>query len=277
MSKKTKQVTKKEKRRTVRRQERRFVPQASGNTTAVRAAGALAAMLLGAGVWGYLYAQSLAEDEKLKSLPMYLIAAGAVLSGIALWFGSSSESPVRVGAPGIAVEKGDVRRMPWWSIEKIAFDAGGLGLVVAGKDEAGVAWTVKMPLKTHPDAVAWLVKEARHRIPGAVDIADELQEKLPLAAPNAGTLVDLEPLQVVGRKDAVSGKTISYEPDACVCSRCERIYMKRSVPKKCACGNSLAQFRANDGDDDTAEDEDSDESSGSESADKVTAEQAAES
>jgi hypothetical protein len=259
MSKKTKQVTKKEKRRAQRRQERRFVSQASGNTTAVRAVSALAAMLLGAGAWGYLYAQSFAEDEKLRALPSYLVAAGAVLLGVAIWFGTSSEPPVRVGAPGIAVEKGELRRMPWWGVEKIAFDSGAIALVVTGQDEAGVAWTFKVPLKAHPDAVAWIVKEASERVPKTVDVTDELREKLPLAALYAGTLVDHEPLQVVGRRDAVSGKIISYEPDACVCGQCERVYLKRSVPKKCKCGSSLAHLRPKDAADTNDDDEDEDE------------------
>ena len=48
---------------------------------------------------------------------------------------------------------------------------------------------------------------------------------------------------VVGKKDAISGKLISYEPDARVCTRCERVYFKRSVPKRCKCGNSLLELR----------------------------------
>jgi hypothetical protein len=247
MSKKSKgkqQASKKDKRRSaVRRQERRFVSQASNNAALVRATSALAALLLGAGAWGYFYAKSFAEDEKLRALPTYLIAAGAVLMGIAIWFGTSSESPVRVGAPGISVEKGELRRMPWWSIERIAFESGSLALVITGKDEAGSDWTFKVPVKAHAEAISWIVKEALDRIPRRVDIPDELLEKLPVAQEHAGTRIDLEPLQVVGKKDAITGKTISYEPDAAVCSRCERVYLKRSVPKKCKCGNSLAHLR----------------------------------
>jgi hypothetical protein len=63
--------------------------------------------------------------------------------------------------------------------------------------------------------------------------------------------VELEALQVVGKRDAVSDKLISYEPDGRVCTRCERVYDKRSVPKKCRCGASLLALRgatADDGD-----------------------------
>lgn len=246
MSKKTKQATKKDKRRAVRRQERRFVSQASTNATVVRALGALSAMCLGGGAWGYLYAQSFADDDKLKAVPAYLIAGGAVLLGLTIWFGTSSEPPVRVGAPGIAVEKGDLRRMAWWGVDKISLESGTLTLLVEGTDESNVAWTFKVPLKSHPEAVPWIVREAQERIPSRVDIPEEQLAQLPGTSEQAGTIVDLEPLQVVGRKDALSGTTISYEPDACVCARCERVYLKRSVPKKCKCGNSLAHLRPKD-------------------------------
>lgn len=261
---KGKQTTKKEKRRGgVRRQERRFVSQAATSATITRALGALSALLLGAGLWAYFYAKSFTEDEKLKPVPSYLIAAGAVLMGVTIWIGTSSESPVRVGAPGIAVEKGELRRMPWWSVDKIMFESGSLALVVTGKDEAGTDWTFKVSLKSHAEAIGWIVKEALDRIPRRVDISDEMLEKLPAAHEHAGQRVDLEPLQVVGKKCAVTGKTISYEPDARVCPRCERVYMKRSVPKKCKCGNGLLELRAKplegeDEDLDTSDDENDD-------------------
>ena len=259
MSKKTKgnQATKKDKRRgSVRRQERRFVSQASTNPTIVRLIGALAALVLGAGLWAYFYGKSFADDEKLRAIPSYLIAGGAVLLGITIWIGTSSDSPIRVGAPGVSVEKGELRRMPWWAVEKILFESGTLALVMVGKDEAGADWTFKVPIKAHPEAAGWIVKEALDRVPRRVDISDEVLDKLPQAHEHAGQLLDLEPLQVVGKKDALSGKTISYEPDARVCSRCERVYFKRSVPKKCKCGNSLVHLRPKSGDvDETDEDE----------------------
>ena len=200
MSKRTKgkQTTKKDKRRGgVRRQERRFIPQASTNPTIVRLIGALAALVLGAGLWAFFYAKSFADDEKLKAVPSYLIAGGAVLLGIMIWIGTSSESPIRVGAPGISVEKGELRRMPWWAVEKILFESGALALVVVGKDEAGADWTFKVPIKAHPEAAAWIVREALDRIPRRVDIADDVVDKLPEAQEHAGQRVDLEALQVV--------------------------------------------------------------------------------
>ncbi len=260
MAKKEKTATKKGRRGSVeRRRERRFVAQASTGTTTVRALGGVAALLLGAGVWGYFYAQSFATDDQLRAFPSYLIAAGAVLMGLTIWIGTSSESPVRVGAPGIAVERGEVRRMPWWAVDTITFEPGSLSVVVAGKDESNVDWTFKVPVRTHPEAAGWLVKEAVERIPRRVDIADDTLDKLPAAHEHAGTVIDLEPLQVVGKRCAVTNKTISYEPDARVCPRCERVYAKRSVPKKCKCGNSLVHLQPPVGEGDDPEDTDEDE------------------
>jgi len=241
------------KSRAGRRQERRFIAQSAYNPWLVRILGGLGALLLGAGVWGYLYGHAFDADEKLKQLPSYLVAAGAILTGAAIWVGTSSETPLRVGAPGIAMERGEVRRMPWWGLSQLTWESGNMALVVAGKDETGASWTFKVPVKSHPEAVGWIVKEALERVPKVVDIKDDILEKLPGANPHAGLVVDLEPLQVVGKKDATTGKLISYEPDARVCVRCERVYFKRSVPKRCKCGNSLLALRGsineNDGDD----------------------------
>jgi hypothetical protein len=255
-TKKTKK--KSEKKRSGRRQERRFVSQASTNPMLVRGLGAVAALLLGAGVWAYVYAQSFTTDAD-RPIPSYIIAAGAVLMGITIWIGTSAENPIRVGDPGIAVEKGDLRRMPWWGVEKITFEPGSLALVITGTDEANADWTFKVSVRAHPEAVGWIVREATDRIPKRVDIPEETLDKLPAAGEHAGQKLDLEPLQVVGKRCAATGKTISYEPDGRVCPRCERVYAKRSVPKKCKCGNSLVHLQASITDEDLdAMDEDED-------------------
>ena len=59
----------------------------------------------------------------------------------------------------------------------------------------------------------------------------------------AGEVIVLDPIQVVGKHCAASGKVIAYEPDARVCSRCERVYHKAHVPETCACGQSLENLR----------------------------------
>ena len=245
-----------------RRQERRFVAQSANNPWLVRILGGLGATALGAGTWGYSYGHAFDADEKLKPIPSYLIAGGAVLTGATIWLGTSSEMPLRVGDAGIAMEKGEVRRMPWWAVSQFTWESGNLALVVAGKDEAGTSWTFKVPIKSHAEAVGWLVKEALDRIPKLVDIPDRVLEGLPGANAHAGTKIALEPLQVVGKRDAVTGKTISYEPDARVCARCERVYFKRTVPKKCKCGCVLTELRSQitaDTAESLEEDEDEDE------------------
>jgi hypothetical protein len=250
--------SRKAKKRGPQRLERRFVAQSANNPWLARVLGGLGATTLGAGTWGYMYGHAFDADEKLKPIPSYLIAAGAILTGATIWFGTSSETPLRVGAPGISMERGEVRRMPWSSVSQITWESGNLALVIAGADEAGAAWTFKVPVKAHAEAAGWILKEALDRVPKRVDIDDAFLDQLPGASPHAGTVIELEPLQVVGKKDAITGKTISYEPDARVCPRCERVYFKRSVPKKCKCGASLLELRAaltEDTDEDETEDD----------------------
>ena len=176
-----------------------------------------------------------------------------------------------------------MRRMPWSGVSQISWESGNLALVIAGKDETGASWTFKVPIKSHAEAVGWIVKEALDRIPKVRRHQRRASStSCPARNPHAGMTIELEPLQVVGKKDAITGKTISYEPDARVCPRCERVYFKRTVPKKCKCGNSLLQLRAqitqdedededdeledegddaSDGDDDDDDDDDADEES----------------
>jgi hypothetical protein len=259
MSKKSKRKIPTKTKRRAERQERRFVSQTASSPMLVRALGAVAALVLGAGAWAYVYGKSFAFDESMKQVPSYLIAGGAVVLGIAIWFGTSSEPPIRVGDPGIAQEKGELRRMSWWAIDKITFDSAALALVIAGRDEASTDWTFKVPMKSHPEAAGWILREALDRISRRVDIDDTTLEKLPGAGEHAGQKLALEALQVVGKRCAATGKTISYEPDATVCPRCERVYLKTAVPKKCKCGYVMSRSKdADEGDADTDTDRDDD-------------------
>ena len=61
---------------------------------------------------------------------------------------------------------------------------------------------------------------------------------------DAGESLTLDPVQVVGKRCANSGKVIAFEPDAFVCPRCERVYHKDHVPPACACGATLADQNA---------------------------------
>jgi hypothetical protein len=187
-------------------------------------------------------------------MPSYVVAAGAVLTGVAIWLGTTSEPVVRVGDPGISVDRGEVRRMPWWAVSSITWESGNLALVITGHDEGGTAWTFKVSVSSQPEAVGWIVSEAQRRVPKVVDIDEAVLEKFPPALPHAGMKIDLEPLQVVGKRDAVTREIISYEPDATVCARCERIYKKREAPKKCKCG-ALLSARDAGVDEETQDDE----------------------
>jgi hypothetical protein len=222
------------------RRERRLLPRANASVSVVYLVGAVGAAAMGAGAWeelGPMLRDSASDPVKIAP---YVLAVGALLVGVAIWIGTSGEPPLRVGDGGLAVEKGGIRRMPWYAIENIEWRAEGLR--VTGKDDAGVAMTLTASLANHPQAAAWIVKEARERVPGVVHVPDDAV--LPSAQASAGSMLALEPPQVVGQHCAASGKVIAYEPDARVCPKCERVYHKAHVPEACECGASLATLRA---------------------------------
>jgi hypothetical protein len=113
---------------------------------------------------------------------------------------------------------------------------------VSGKDETGGAVSLVAPLSSHGAAAAWIVKEARERVPATVDVPQDVD--LPETRSSDGQSTPLEPPQVVGKHCAASGKIIAYEPDARVCTRCERVYHKAHVPESCECGASLAALQS---------------------------------
>jgi hypothetical protein len=237
MAKKAKGSVKREKPR--ERKERQFEPAALVSANRVYAVGGVGALLMGAGAWGQF--GSLVSDggpEPFK-FAAYVLAAGALLVGVAIWIGTSGEPALRVGDGGLVVVKSGLRRMPWYAVERIEWSDDAIR--VTGKDDMGVDMTLIASLKTQPQAAAWIVKEARERIPAVV--AELESSTLPDPLASAGVVVELEPTQVVGRHCADSGKVIAYEPDARVCVRCERVYHKSSVPETCACGASLVHLR----------------------------------
>jgi hypothetical protein len=221
------------------RRERRFEPRASVPPFVAYLLGAVGALAMGAGAWGQ-FGASLEGSvlEPLRAAP-YILAAGAVLVGAAIWVGTSGDPPLRVGDGGIGVEKGGVRRMPWYAVDRVEWR--GEAVRVNGKDDTGLAMNIIAKLTAQPQAGAWIVKEARSRVPSTVDVPADAT--LPEALPGAGEVVTLDPLQVVGKHCAASGKVISYEPDARLCARCERTYHKAHVPAACACGAPLDVLR----------------------------------
>ena len=254
-------MAKKSRRNTTKRQriERRFLPQSASNPWLVRAPGAIGAMGIGAGVWGYFYGHFVPDEAHpvqgtAYNIPLFVLAGGAVLMAAAIWFGTSGEAAIRVGDPGISVEKGDIRRMPWWKVKSISFDGPSESLVVTGKDEADADFTFRVRGRAHPLAVAWIVKEAEARIPKKLNVDDAHLARIG-EAQEGGTKLVLEPLQVVGRRCAATKKLIAYEPEGVVCPACERVYHKASVPRKCACGSEFSKSQVSAADADSEDDE----------------------
>jgi len=225
------------------RHERRFMPRPVATANVVKAVGGLGAFVLGAGVWAQF-----GHGWTDSTLPPYafapaLIAGGAVVFGVAVWLGTSGESVLRVGAGGIGLEKAkDVLRIPWYGVERVAWDPAAQALSVTGADELGGEQRLVLAAKVHPAAIAWIVKEARVRIPDDVEVPEEALG-IPAAHASDGELLTMDAVQVVGKRCAETDRIIAYEPDARVCPRCERVYYKLSVPEACACGASLQGLR----------------------------------
>jgi hypothetical protein len=218
------------------RRERRFEPRATTNPMVVYVLGALGAIAMGAGSWGqfgYLLQDS--APPPFAYAP-YVLALGALLVGAAIFRGTSGEPALRVGDAGLAVEKSGLRRLPWYAIERIEWREEAVR--VTGTSDDGTAMTIVAKSSSQPQAAAWMVKEARERVPKVVDVPLDATLAAPLAS--AGVSLPLDPPQIVGKHCAASGKVIAYEPDARLCPRCERVYHKTSVPEACECGTSLA-------------------------------------
>jgi len=228
------------------RRERRFLPRSTTNPLAVRIGGAIGAATLGAGAYAQFGRFVVTRPESAEALPYgpWIIAGGAVILGAAIWFGTSGDPAIHVGDAGVAVDKGNLRRMAWHQIESVTFEGATNAIVAKGKDDGGAELVARAPIASQGQAAAWILKEARARVPNVVDVTEEQVAELPEARSDGGEILALDPIQVVGKHCAESGTVIAYEPDARVCARCERVYHKAHVPETCACGNSLASLRA---------------------------------
>jgi hypothetical protein len=225
------------------RQERRFFPQATTSTGVVGALGGLGALAMGAGFWAQWGRVMFTATEDSLPFGWWLLAGGAIVLGVAIWVGTSGEPLLRVGDGGVGVERGGffgtlpLRRIPWHAVETIAYEGARSAIVTRGRDETGGELTIEARLKSQPQAAAWIVREARARVPASLNVGGEVA--LPEAHTDAGEILALDPLQVVGKRCAASGSIIAFEPDARICPMCERIYHKAHVPDVCACGASL--------------------------------------
>jgi hypothetical protein len=225
------------------RRERRFVPQSGGNPLLVKVLGGLGAAVLGAGTWAQFGRGLTDVDLPPYGFAPYALVAGALLFAVAIWLGTSGEPPLRVGSGGVGVEKAEIRRIPWHSVERIVWNPERAELTVRGKDANEKELSILVTAKTHPHAAAWIVREAKDRIPKVTDVPDQVSG-LPETNPADVQIVLLDPIQVVGIHCAESGRVIAYEPDARVCPKCELVYHKSAVPEECRCGASLAGMRA---------------------------------
>jgi hypothetical protein len=227
------------------RRERRFVPQSGGNPRLVKALGGLGAAVLGAGTWAQFGRALTDVDLPPYSFGPYVLALGALLFAAAIWLGTSGEAPLRVGSGGIAFEKGELRRVPWHTVERIVWNPERADLSIRGKDVNGKEVSFVVAAKTYPHAAAWIVREAKDRIPTVTDVPDAVSG-LPETSAADGEILVLDAVQVVGSHCAASGRVIAYEPDARVCPKCELVYHKSAVPEECRCGASLAGMRVAD-------------------------------
>ncbi len=240
MAKKTKGGGSRKSEKARARRERRFEPRSAMSARVVYLVGALGAVLMGAGAWAQFGAMLQESAPPPLKIAPYILALGALLVGAAIWVGTSGEPALRVGDAGIAVERRGLQRMPWYEVKEISWN--GEGLRLSGKTDMGATLAYTATLASHPQAIAWIVKEARERIPSVVQLPEGGGIPDPLAS--AGEVLPLEPPQVVGKHCAASGRVIAYEPDARICPRCERVYHKASLPETCECGASLAEARA---------------------------------
>ena len=142
----------------------------------------------------------------------------------------------------MGVDRGNLRRIPWHLVSSVSWDSEKGAVIVKGQDETELALEIVARVKTQPQAASWIVKEARARLEDVVDVPENVT--LAEAVDDPADVMAMDPLQVVGRRCAKSGRSISYEPDARVCTRCERVYHKDSVPKRCECGASLSHLRS---------------------------------
>ncbi len=204
-----------------KRQERRFPTSLAYMPTWVGVVGMLGCFSLGCGVFG------LWIIVPAVSFASWLVAAGGLGLGIALWFGQPPETAVSVGDSGIGVESGkDTVRVQWYDLKalRIASDQ----MLVEGNRQS-----LKFSVKANQSAVAMALREAAERVPDALDVDREIMKSLPEPG-KSGELKDVEDDQVTGMRCAASKKVINLEEDARLCPTCGQVFHKEGVPERCS-------------------------------------------
>jgi hypothetical protein len=217
--------------------DRRFLPVPTANPLLVRGLFGVGSMVLGGGSFAYFGRRY----QELQPHPwaFWMMASGFVVVALAVWLGTSSETAVRVGPAGVAEDRGELRRVPWWAIEKVTYQESSNALVVAGKDLSGDHTTLVIGLAPHKPAVAHILAEAMERIPSKVEIPEDVAKEIGEPDPYAGMKIQ-DPVRVVGRKCRESGTTITVETDARVCVKCDAVYHREHTPAVCDCGARFA-------------------------------------
>ena len=218
-------------KRSKQAKERRFAPDATTTTGTAFLVGAAGSLALGAGVYAVWIAESPMQHGSV------LVGVGAALFVMALWLGQNWASPVRIGDIGVAIERShEVVRLRWCDLERVKVEQN--NLVALGKDGT----TIVIPLKAHPVAAAWLLREVVRRVPDVMDVKSSIVDSLPKPEPNDGEQLPVEEVQVTGRKCAASGQPITLEKDARICLTCAQVYHRDHAPKKClTCGAVLGE------------------------------------
>ena len=245
------------------RRERRFFPRPTASPAVVYAIGGVGALVLGAGAWAQWIRVVVTNVDSSAPYGTWVLAAGIVMMGVAIWFGTSGEPTIRVGDGGVVLEKGGLRRIPWYAVDSVSYEGATAAVGVKGHDEGGGEVVVRARVASHPQAAAWIVAEARSRVPDVLSIGDEVV--LPAPRESAGERLTLDPVQIVGKRCAASKKIIAFAPDGRVCSRCERVYHKDHLPEICECGGSLAARTSTDGARESLDDVKTEEASAQES------------
>ncbi len=216
----------------VSRRARRFEPQASSLGQAALVLICVGAALLGAGVYG----------QALRDTPLSYAPALILVGLIVLFFGwqraSQRPAAVLVGDPGVASEDSDpLRWLPWSKVESVALEKN--VVVVRGDGRS-----LNAPADVHPQAAAWIVKEALARVPAKVTIAEGERSRL-VADESMGEVREMGPAQVAGARCRNSDRVIAFDEDARLCPRCGEVYHKEEVPEECAsCGADLGELKA---------------------------------
>jgi hypothetical protein len=201
--------------------ERRFAAEATYASKLAIAGGMAGALALGAGVYGQWV------RDQPTSYSGYLVAAGALVLGIALFRTGADPGTLRVGDAGVGLEKNnDLVRILWCDIERLSME--GDQVSIRAKQA-----TITFPRAAFPKGSALLVTEAGRRVPDVVKLSRAEIDAAGSASASDGEVVSIEEIQVTGRHCRASDKPISYERDARLCPNCCEVYLKDQVPKKC--------------------------------------------